>query len=82
MGSPSSTVSASTNSNNRNSSAIGIKFLPVEFVISKFILVEFSLCTAQHVQILHSTIFPGPKKCPLKGFICTKKLQCISLVFV
>ena len=29
----------------------------VEFVISKFVLVEFSLCTTQLVQISHSTVF-------------------------
>ena len=39
----------------------------MEFVISKFILVEFSLCTAQEVQILHSTIFPGPNNRTERG---------------
>ena len=34
-----------------NLSATGIKLVLVEFVIDKFVLVEFSLCTTQLVQI-------------------------------
>ena len=56
QGSPTSTVSTST-----NFSVIGIKFVLVKFIINKIILLEFSLCTTQLVQILHSTIFPCPK---------------------
>ena len=51
-GSLTSTVSTPST----NFSAIGIKFVQVEFVISKFILIEFSLRIIQLVQILHSTI--------------------------
>ena len=44
---------------------VQIPFGLVVFVISKFVLVEFSLCTTQLVWILHSIwFFPGPKNCP------------------
>ena len=55
-GSPTSTESTIMNSTSTNFSAIGIKFVLVEFVTNKFVLVEFSLCTTQLVQISHSTI--------------------------
>ena len=44
--SPTSTVSTSMNSTTTNfgTRAIGIKFVPVEVIISKFVIVEFSLC--------------------------------------
>ena len=59
-GFPSTTVSTST-----NFSAIGIKCVLVEFVISKYHsynVVEFILCTTQLVPISHSTIFSRSQK--------------------
>ena len=58
-GSPTATMSTSMNYTSTHFSAIGIKFVLVEFVISKFHLnnvVEFSICTTQLVPISHSTI--------------------------
>ena len=56
-GSPTSTVSTSTNSTSAIFSAIGIKFVLVEFVISKFVLVEFVI--SKFVLVVQ--FFPGPK---------------------
>ena len=56
-GSPTCTVSTNT-----EFSAIGIKFVLVECVISKFVL-----CTTQLVQISHSKFFPGPKNGTKQG---------------
>ena len=42
--SPTSTVSTSMNSTTTNFGTIGVKFVPVEVIISKFVIVEFSLC--------------------------------------
>ena len=49
-----------------NFNSIVIKFVLVEFLISK-ILHEFSLCTTQLVWILYSTIFSGTKNCTKRG---------------
>ena len=58
-------------STSMNFIAIGIKLVLVEIIISKFILVEFSLCTTQLVQILHRTIFSKSQKSYYAGTSCT-----------
>ena len=74
-GSPTCMVSTGRNSTSANFSSTVLKFVLMEFLISKIVL-EFSLqrslpneicmrqgspvCTTQLVRILHSTLFPGP----------------------
>ena len=45
-GSPTSTVSTSTNSTSTNFSGIGIKFVLVELLCNKFVLVEIGYTTS------------------------------------
>ena len=55
-GSPTSAVSTSTISTSTNFQKVLHKVVLVGDLISKFILVELTLCTVQLVRILHSTV--------------------------
>ena len=56
-GSPTSTVSTSTISTSTNFQKVLHKVVLVGDLISKFVLVELTVCTTQLVRISHSTIF-------------------------
>ena len=60
-------VSTSTISTSTNFQKVVHKVLLVGDLISKFILVELTLCTTQLVQISNSTIFPCPKNRTKRG---------------
>ena len=51
-GFPNSTVSTSMNSTSTNFSAMGVKYALVEFIINKFLLVEFSPLNLYEFHIL------------------------------
>jgi hypothetical protein len=55
-------VSTSTISTSKFFQKVGYKVILVEDFISKFILVELTLCTTQLVEILYSTIFSSSRK--------------------
>ena len=61
-------VSTSMNSTNTNFSALGIKFVLVEFFISKFIPVEFSLCTTQLKALLRMNVLNDVTAAPFSVF--------------
>ena len=66
-GSLTSTVSTSMISTSTNFQKVLHKVVLVGDLISKFVLVELTVCTTQLVQILHSTIFFQVPKIVLSG---------------
>ena len=71
--SPTSIVSTSTISTSTNFQKVLHKVVLVGDLISKFVLVELTLCTTQLVQILHSTIFSKSQKSYYAGTPCIGK---------
>ena len=61
-GSPTSTVSTRTISTSTNFQKVLHKVVLVGDLISKFVLVELTVCTTQLVWISHSTIFSRSQK--------------------
>ena len=66
-GSPTCMVSTITISTSTNFPKVLHKVVLVGDLISKFVLVELTVCITQLVRISHSTIFSGPKNRTKRG---------------
>ena len=75
-GAPTSTVSTCAISTSTNFQKVLHKVVLVGDLISKFVLVELTLCTTQLVRISHSTIFSRSQKSYYAGTPCIKKIFC------